>query len=146
MSWIREHYMRTKLQSRQRFNWKGARKATKLVPSIRYIPYECKTLVCCVIIIKVSRSHGDMIMTYSILHGHLEIDKSVFLKDLGIELEVIRLSYLNHIPWEKSDRNSILRNSLLCKIAEAQTVNRFKALFDNYNKTLYICTVNFCTC
>ena len=38
-----------------------------------------------------------MIMTYNLLHSHLDIDESLFLQDFGMQPEVTLLSCLTHL-------------------------------------------------
>ena len=57
---------------------KVQRKATKLVPSIRHLSYEERLQHLGLPSLKYRRFHGDMIMTYNLLHGHLDIDESLF--------------------------------------------------------------------
>ena len=69
---------------------KVQRKATKLVPSIRHLSYEERLQCLGLPSLKYRRFCGDMIMTYNLLYGHLDIDESLlnFLQDLGIQPDV----------------------------------------------------------
>ena len=58
---------------------KVQRKATKLVPSIRHLPYKERLWCLGLPSLKYQRLCGDMIMTYNILHGYLDIDESILL-------------------------------------------------------------------
>ena len=57
---------------------KVQRKATKLVPSIRHLPYNERLQCLGLPSLKYRRLHGDMIMTYNILHGYLDNNESIF--------------------------------------------------------------------
>ena len=54
---------------------KVQRKATKLIPSIRHLPYGER--IWCLGL--PSLNYRRLIMTYNILHGHLDIDESSYI-------------------------------------------------------------------
>ena len=68
-------------------------KAIKLVPTISYLPYKERPGLPS---LKYQSFHSDMILTCNLLHGHLDIDEYLFLRDFGIQPETILLSCLTY--------------------------------------------------
>jgi len=57
---------------------KVQRYATRMVPSIKHLPYEEFLRYLELPTLKYRRLRGDMIMTYNILNGHLNVNEADF--------------------------------------------------------------------
>jgi len=53
-------------------------RATKLIPSIRHLPYTDRLTFLKLPLLHYRRKRGDMILMYKIFHGHIDINKSIF--------------------------------------------------------------------
>ena len=84
---------------------KVQRKAIKLVPSIRHLPYKERLWCLGLPSLKHRRLRGDMIMTYNILHGYLDIDESIFFVRSWNSTEAILSNCLNLLPSERCVSN-----------------------------------------
>ena len=74
------------------------RKATKLVPTIRYVSYEDRLRSLKVPTLQYRRHRGDMIMLFNPLHDMYDFNISdlfTFTPNNHLTMEVINLNYLN---------------------------------------------------
>ena len=123
---------------------KVQRKATKLVPSIRHLPYNERLRCLGLPSLKYRRLRGDMIMTYNILHGYLDIDESIFFvrswnSTRGHPFKLFKPPVIREVHQKFYSQHVITNwNALPSYIVEANSVNSFKALLDDYYKdTIY---------
>ena len=80
-------------------------------------------------------------MTYNILHGHLNIDESILFTrswnrtTRGHAFKLFKPPAVREVRQHFFSQRVISNwNSLPSSIVEAHTINKFKALFDDYNK------------
>ena len=106
---------------------KVQRKATKLVPSIRHLSYEERFQHLGLPSLKYRRFHDDMIMTYNLLHGHLDSDESLFFTrswnaTRGHMYKLFKLSAVKGHMEIFSQQVVSEWNSLPCDTVEANSV------------------------
>ena len=123
---------------------KVQRKATKLVPSIRHLPYKERLWCLRLPSLQYRRLHGDMMMTYNILHGYLDIDESIFFvrswnSTRGHPFKLFKPAAIREVRQKFYSKRVITNwNALPSYIVEANSVNSFKAMLDDhYKDTIY---------
>ena len=115
------------------------RRATKLVKTIRHLPYEERLKKLGLMSMYYRRNRGDMIMTYQILTGRLRIKH----EDL-FTLSSSERTRGHYLKLQKPQVNTLLRhnsftvrvvnpwNNLPEQVTSAPTVNTFKNRLDKY--------------
>ena len=123
---------------------KVQRKATKLFPCIRHLPYNERLRYLGLPSLKYRRLCGDMIMTYNILHGYVDIDESILLvrswnSTRGHPFKLFKSPAIREVCQKFYLQRVITNwNALSFYIVEANSVNSFKAMLDDYYKdTIY---------
>ena len=125
---------------------KVQRKATKLVPSIRHLPYKEKLWCLGLSSLKYRRLYmcGDMIDIQHILHGHLCIHESIYFvrswnSTSGHPFKLFKPPGIREVRQKFYSQQVITNwNALPSYIVEANSVNSFKAMLDDYYKdTIY---------
>ena len=88
---------------------------------------------------KYRRFHGDMIVAYNLLHGHLDIDESLFFKRSWNTTrgKLFKPSAVKEVRRRFFSQQVVLEwNSLPCDVVDANSVRIFKARFDDHNKDI----------
>jgi hypothetical protein len=120
---------------------KVQRRATKLVPELKDLPYEERLRELGLTTLE-DRVRGDLIEMFRIIHGLESIDPGVFFKkrsynglrghELSLELNRCKL---NVKKFSFSNRSICLWNSLPEHIVLSPDVNNFKIRYDNFYAT-----------
>ena len=115
------------------------RRATKLVPELRHLPYQQRLRILNLPSLYFRRRRGDMIAVYQLLHGRLDLDSRIFLNT------AVARDTRGH-PWKlvKPRAASRIRrnafsvsvvndwNSLPPAVVNADTLNQFKNRLDSH--------------
>lgn len=115
---------------------KVQRRATKLVPLLRNKTYEERLHHLELPSLVHRRRRGDMIYTYKIITGKLDINKDDFFKrshsDTRGHQHKVYKQYAKKLPRINSFSNRIVKNwnKLPAKVVEAESVNSFKNKLD----------------
>ena len=56
------------------------RRATKIIPELRYISYESRLLSCCLTTLETRLLRGDQIEVFKIINGYEDFDRNIFFK------------------------------------------------------------------
>ena len=83
---------------------KVQRYATRLVPSIKHLPYEERLKCLKLPTLKYRKLRGDMIMTYNILNGHLNVNEPTLLQEHGQQIEGTLANCSSNLLLERFDR------------------------------------------
>ena len=119
------------------------RRATRLVPSLRDLPYEVRLERLNLPSLEDRRMRGDMIETFKILKGYNRIDAGKFFS-LRAEVAEREVASGHHLKIFKQRRNTVLSrkffshravyswNRLPSHVIEATTVNSFKGRYGKF--------------
>ena len=115
---------------------KDQKRATKLIPCIRHLPYDQRLKILKLPSLMYRRRRGDMLQTFKIVTNRVNINKDKFLKLNEIQTrghqyklrkpmstKLVRSQYFSHRivnDW----------NSLSQEVVQAKTVNEFKTKID----------------
>lgn len=113
------------------------RRATKMVPEVRHLPYPLRLRALGLPSLYYRRRRGDMIMTYQLFHGGLDLDPQVFF-DTSVARDT-----RGH-PWRLVKPRAVSRircnafsvrvvndwNSLPSAVVTSDTMNQFKNRLD----------------
>jgi len=125
---------------------KVQRRATRMVPGIGKLNYEEHLIQCNLTTLERRRERGDMIDVFKMINGYTRVDVERFFKFADQRHEVPTRSAVNkHLVPEKCRleirkhffTNRIVQgwNALPIDIREAESVNRFKNLYDDWIST-----------
>ena len=110
--------------------------ATKMITSIRNLPYEKRLKVLDLTTLVERRKRGDLIQIYKIMHNIDKLDKSNRFHIITNQVRGHCFKYFKEITRQQHkenfffNRTANLWNALPNKIAQAPTVNSFKADID----------------
>ena len=122
---------------------KVQRRATKLVPSLRNLPYEDRLRRLNLPTLEEQRRRGDLIETFKILKQHDQVDRQNFFI-MREDATGRKNTRGHHLKIFKQRRNTVQRrkffshrvvdtwNDLPREVIEATTVNGFKGRLDKY--------------
>lgn len=118
---------------------KVQRRATRMVSSVKHLPYEDRLCRLKLPSLLYRRRRGDMIAVYQMLHGGMDISPEAFLSRNTSQLTRGH-GWKLHKPRAKSfvRRNAFSFrvvndwNSLPAEVVSADSVNQFKARLDRY--------------
>ena len=117
---------------------KVQKRATKLVPSLKDLPYTERLRVLNLPSFSHRRRRGDMIETYKILSGKVNVDKNIFFRmnlnnTRGHNLKLSKLAS-NKVVRSTSFSRRVIDdwNSLPLNVVNAVTVNNFKINLDKH--------------
>ena len=117
---------------------KVQKRATKLVPSLKDLPYNERLRVLNLPSLSHRRRRGDMIETYKILSGKVNVDKDIFFRmnsnnTRGHNLKLSKLAS-NKVVRSTSFSRRVIDdwNSLPSNVVNALTINNFKAKLDKH--------------
>ena len=118
---------------------KVQRRATKLVPEYRDLPYEVRLEKLKLFPLTKRRLRGDMITTYKIINGLLDVDKVVRVSpniSSKIETRSHNQQLLSNVPRTNmrkhfyTNRIILPWNTLSRETISSESVNIFKARYD----------------
>ena len=129
---------------------KVQRRATKLVPELRDLPYEIRCEKLGIPLLTERRIRGDMLETFKILNGFENIDSSRFFRlATAQDEETVGIETRGHSQkFEKSRYGHFLRmkffdarvvnkwNSLPEAVISSNSINSFKSSYDKHIKDL----------
>ena len=115
------------------------RRATKLIPSVRNMTYENRLLKLNLFSMEYRRKRGDLIELYKMLNGFSHVDVPLLFtfitdsRNRGHNKKLL-LQSVRTDKFKFSFANRVLKdwNSLPSSVAEAVSVNSFKAKIDEY--------------
>ena len=115
------------------------RRATKLVRSIKHLPYEERLRKLKLMSIENRLRRGDLIETYKLLTNKVSLDPAQFFKRFedtrtrghSLKLEMRRCNLQARSKFF-SNRVVTMWNQLPSEVTSAQTVNSFKNCFDRH--------------
>ena len=111
-------------------------RATKMVQSIRYLPYESRLKALDLTTLAERRQRGDLIQMYKIMHNFDKYDKCNRFQIINNQVRGHCFKYFKEISRQQHrenfffNRTANLWNSLPSEIVQAPTVNSFKAGID----------------
>ena len=117
---------------------KVQRRATKLITSIKYLPYEQRLQHLNLPSLMHRRRRGDMIQVYKMITGKVDIDMCMFFKFSSLPTRGHRYKLLKQhaskFVSSKSFSSRVVNdwNSLTSGVVEAQTTNDFKIKIDKF--------------
>ena len=123
---------------------KVQRRATKLVPDLRDLPYEHRLLMLDLPTLEARRVRGDMLETYKILHGFENIDPTKFFQlatdhgNIATRGHSFKLQKTRHRTSKRGiffDARIIDKwNSLAENVVCSPCINTFKIRYDNFER------------
>jgi len=125
---------------------KVQRRATRMLHNIRNLSYEERLLHLNLPSLSYRQFRGDMLTTFQILNGYVDLDATEFF-DLSTITHTRGHPYKLYIRHTRSDIrkryfcNRIIKkwNSLPSHVVEATSINDFKIKFDNYFRDVAHC-------
>jgi len=123
---------------------KVQRRATRMVPGLGQRNYEERLEICKLITLEQRRQRGDMILVYKMLNGFTHIDTENFFTFTSQRHDVMTRSAVNnllvaercHLDVRKhffSNRIVQEWNSLPIEVRDADCLNSFKILYDDWS-------------
>jgi len=114
-----------------------------LVPGLGGLSYEERLVQCKITTLERRRERGDMIDVFKIIHGYTKLDAANFFKFADQRHELSTRSAVNKCLVPEKCRLEIRKhffanrvvqawNDLPIEIREAETVNGFKNLYDDW--------------
>ena len=126
---------------------KVQRRATKLVPEIRAKPYADRLKELGLPSLSYRRLRGDMILTYQILRGNLDVDRTLLslsttrhTRGHEFKLDIHRARSLPRRHFF-SVRSAAHWNSLPSAVVTAPTISTFKSRLDSHWKDLHYVSI-----
>ena len=122
---------------------KVQRRATKMIPALKDLPYETRLQRLNLPTLSYRRLRGDMIQVYKIMHGlnDIKINNLFTMKELEINLRGYSMrihkerAHLNIRKYSFTHRVVNTWNKLPMSAVNAPTINRFKSEVDAYLST-----------
>ena len=123
----------------QRLVERVQRRATRLVPDVRHLPYEDRLRVLKIPSMHYRRRRGDMILIFMLMKGHLDLKKEDFFQapesenTRGHPMKVAKpraVTRMRRNHWSVRSVNDW--NSLPSQVVLAPTVYEFKSLLDDF--------------
>ncbi len=114
------------------------RRATKMIPSLKHLPYKERLEKLKLPTLVYRRKRGDMIQTYKFIHNIWDVEDELLTPrdDIGTrghEHKLFKERYETNIRGHFfSNRNTDLWNSLPRDIVNAESVNSFKNRLDSF--------------
>ena len=115
------------------------RRATKLIPGLRYLRYEERLKECGRTTLETRRLRGNQIEVFKILNGYENIDSTIFFEIRQSKITrghnftlVKKQSRLDVRKFSFSQRTINVWNKLLIECVHASSVNMFKNKIDKY--------------
>ena len=115
------------------------RRATKMIPELRYLSYEERLKECGLTILETSRLRGDQIEVFKILKGYENIDRNMFFslkkdsRTRGHEVKLVKDQCRLDIRKHSFSQRTINEwNKLSTECVTASSVNMFKNKVDTY--------------
>ena len=115
------------------------RRATKLIPGLRDLPYEERLKECGLTTLETRRFRGDQIEVFKIVNGYENIDYNIFLEIKESKITrghnymlVKKQSRLDVRKYSFSQRTINVWNNLSTDCVHASSVNMFKNKIDKY--------------